>query len=387
MRTANQPQIAAMPMAANEVKIRLLLMPAFPLMPAHVLTVLRFSKWIKQKFSYLNINRSHLCPNTCKNEDMDWRKAASQILRALRGNRSQLAFSRRLGYSSNVACDWEAGRRLPTAETALKACERVGVDVDAAFVAFQPACAAALRDGARFRVGRWLNELAGSTTVVELADRSGYSRFAVARWLQEKTQPRLHDFLTLLEAISGRASDLVQALVPIESIHELVEVHRQRASAKRLAFDEPWSEAVLRVMETTGYRDAPFHRTGYIAERLGVDVAQETLILEKLEKAGLLRFEDGRYLDLVPLTVDTHASVEDIGRLKAHWTEVCLLRTKTPREADWLGYNVISTNNRDLQRIRDVLRRAYREIRAIAAASEPPESVALLNLHIVTWNE
>jgi hypothetical protein len=58
-----------------------------------------------------------------------------------------------------------------------------------------------------------------------------------------------------------------------------------------------------------------------------------------------------------------------------------------PRTSDWLGYNVVSTSATDLERIREVLRRAFREIRAIAAASEPAESVALLNLQLVTWNE
>ena len=62
-------------------------------------------------------------------------------------------------------------------------------------------------------------------------------------------------------------------------------------------------------------------------------------------------------------------------------------RVDDPRAPDWLAFNVISTSASDLERVRDVLRRAFREIRTIAAASEPPESVALLNLQLVTWNE
>jgi hypothetical protein len=58
-----------------------------------------------------------------------------------------------------------------------------------------------------------------------------------------------------------------------------------------------------------------------------------------------------------------------------------------PRPDDWLAFNVISSSARDLERIRETLRRAFREIRAIAAASEPAESVALLNLQLVTWND
>lgn len=298
-----------------------------------------------------------------------------------------MALSRRLGYRSNVACDWEAGRRLPTARETLRALARLGVDVEAAFRTFQPACAAALGGAPSYRANAWLTELAGSLAVTELAARSGTSRFAIARWLKGTTQPRLHDFLALVEAITGRASDLVQALVPIAEVQELHAVHAQRAAAKRLAFDEPWSAAVLRVLESSDYRARTHERPGYIARRLGITQEREVEILARLVAAGVARFESDRYEVGPPLTVDTQASPEDIRKLRTHWTEVCLERVQTPRESDWLGFNVISTSATDLARIRDVMRRAFREIRAIAAASEPTEAVALLNLQLVTWNE
>jgi transcriptional regulator with XRE-family HTH domain len=310
------------------------------------------------------------------------------MLRALRGRRSQLAFSRRLGYRSNVACDWEAGRRLPTAHEYLRACLRLRADVDGAFRTFQPACAAALREGTSLRVDRWLNELRGSALVSQLALRSGFSRYALSRWFQGTAQPRLHDFLALVEAISGRASDLVGNLVPIEAVPELHAVHVQRAARRRLAFDTPWSEAVLRVIETSGYRASGRRKRGYIARRLGIDSEQERAILQQLEDAGILRISHTGELDVAALSVDTSAaSAEEVLRIKSHWAAVALERTRAPRAGDWLGYNVISTSTADLERIRDILRRAFREIRAIAAASQPSEAAALLNLQLVTWND
>jgi hypothetical protein len=68
------------------------------------------------------------------------------------------------------------------------------------------------------------------------------------------------------------------------------------------------------------------------------------------EAAGILERRDGRYRDLQPLTIDMAAPAADVQRLEAHW-----------------------------------LRMAFREIRTLAAASAPVESVALLNLHLLTW--
>ncbi|MDD9933044.1 MAG: helix-turn-helix transcriptional regulator, partial [Myxococcales bacterium] len=64
--------------------------------------------------------------------------ATRQLLRALRGSRSQVAFARRLGYRGNPIADWEAGRRTPTAEALLRVCARIGVDAPAALARFHP---------------------------------------------------------------------------------------------------------------------------------------------------------------------------------------------------------------------------------------------------------
>ncbi len=316
---------------------------------------------------------------------MDWQLVARQLLRGLRGKRSQRALSRRLGYRSNVACDWEAGRRFPTASETLRACARLRIDVAAAARAFQPACADALIADGEFRVDSWLDALRGSTTHRVLAERSGFSRFAIARWLRGQAKPRLPDFLALLEAITGRASDLVQHLVAIESVPELLPEHARRAAAKHLAFEAPWSEAVLRVMETQGYRTLARHRDGYIAAQLGITLDEERRVLSRLQDAGVLRRARDRYLDVGSLSVDTRAAPEQVNRLKAHWTEVGRERLKSPREADWLAYNVFSCSADDLERIREVLRRAFREVRAIAADSQPADAAALLNLQLLTW--
>ena len=72
---------------------------------------------------------------------------ARQLIRAIRGHRSQEAFSRRLGYSSNPVADWEAGRRYPTAAETLRACRLAQIDVAAAFQRFSAQEAGLLGEG------------------------------------------------------------------------------------------------------------------------------------------------------------------------------------------------------------------------------------------------
>jgi transcriptional regulator with XRE-family HTH domain len=192
-------------------------------------------------------------------------------LRAVRGKRSQIAFARRLGYRANPITDWENGRRFPTAAEALRAACRAGISVSDAlgrFHAAKPPTQAELLAGAPTQVAAWLSALRGSTPIGEIASRAARSRFAVARYLRGEAEPRLPDFLCLVDAITGRLPDLIGELVPIESVPTLFLRHRTAAAAKRLAFEEPWTEAVLRLLETSAYQARPAHDAAWIASQL-----------------------------------------------------------------------------------------------------------------------
>ena len=131
---------------------------------------------------------------------------ARQFLRALRGSRSQVAFSRRLGYRSNVAGEWEAGRRSPTAREVLRACHRVGVNVADALARFHPVQVAVGPHHEDF-IGLWLSSLVGGGSAASLARRSGHSRHQIGRWLSGRAQPRLPDFFQVVDAVTGRVDD------------------------------------------------------------------------------------------------------------------------------------------------------------------------------------
>jgi transcriptional regulator with XRE-family HTH domain len=315
----------------------------------------------------------------------EWNAAARQMIAGLRGARPRALLSRRLGYRTNTVSDWEAGRRFPTAREFLRACALLRVDVADAFRRFHPATAAHVNAEDEFALDGWLRALRGRTPLSAVAARSGLSRFAVSRWLQGQAQPRLPDFLRLVEALTDRASDLADALVGVDKLPALQAQHQRRHAAKTLAFEHPDSEAVLRVMETRAYQSLPEHRAGVLAAALGISGEAEARVLAALEQAGILQISAGRYQPLQPLTVDTSAEPAALNRLKSHWARVALERSAAPRERDWLGYNLMSLSSADLERVREILRNAYREIRALAAASEPVETAALLNLQLVTF--
>lgn len=313
-------------------------------------------------------------------------QAAAEVLRALRGERSQRAFARRLGYRANPITDWEHARRFPTAVEALRAAQLFGVNVTGAFSVFHAAAPPLSDSAGRFALAPWLTAIRGTTPLAHIAARAGCSRFALARWFSAAAQPRLPDFFRCVDAITGRLPDLVAALVPIESVPSLLTRYQAMRAAKRLAFDAPWTEAVLRVLEIADYRSLPSHNDEFVALRLGIPVAVAQDALRRLQEAAVVRSQNGLWCQARPLTVDTRGAPDDLNVLIRHWSAIGYRRVIERRRRDFYAYNVMSCSRADYERIRALLRGTFREIQSIVAASEPTERVALLNLQLLEFD-
>lgn len=311
---------------------------------------------------------------------------ARQLLRGIRAHRSQEAFSRRLGYTSNPVSDWEAGRRFPTAAETLRAATVSGIDVRAAVRRFSPDEADRIGALGDRDVACWLSAMRGNTSIKVLSERVGASRYAVSRWLAGQTRPRLPDFLRLIEALTSRLSDLLVELVDIECLPALAEAHRQRHASQRVAFDEPWVSGVMCVLGTDAYQALGRHVPGWIADRMGFPVEVEQRCLQRLEQVGLIaRRGRGTYRIRDELTVDTRTHPEETKRLKAHWAALGLARATEPRPGDMVSYNIVAVSREDLERIREAHIRYFMEVRSIVAESTP-QVAALINIQLLTWD-
>jgi transcriptional regulator with XRE-family HTH domain len=317
--------------------------------------------------------------------DMDYEKVAIDLIRELRGRRSQSAFSRRLGYRSNAVHAWEAGRAFPTAATFFRALKRMGRDVDAALPGFYrlPAERAQAPDlTTRDGVARLLDDLRGRTSVVELAHAAQRSRFAVARWLKGSAEPRLPDFLRLVECASLRLLDFLACFSNPAKLPSAASAWQALENARRAVYELPWSHAVLRVIELEAYRSLKRHRPGFIADWLQIPREEEERCVALLLESGQIRKERGRLIPGAALTVDTRGDPERSRRVKAWWADVARERLLRGVEGTF-SYNLFSVSRADLERIQELHRAYFRELRRIVADSEPCECIALATVHLL----
>ena len=312
----------------------------------------------------------------------NYERAASQMLRALRGMRSQRAFARRLGYAANPITDWEHGRRFPTAQEMLYAALIAGVDVEAAIARFHSSRIQRDATG-RFALESWLDSIRGSTPAVDLAERTGLSRFAVGRFLRGDAQPRVPDFFRMLDAATGRLPDFIAAFVSMDAVPSMRRRYEAASAARRAAYEAPWTEAILRVLETVAYQRLPRHEDVWVARQLGISLAEVKASLQLLRKAGAIRRKQRLLTIVEESSVDTRGEPDRVTALLSHWSGVATSRVATRRKEDFFAYNVCSLSTEDYDYARTILRDAFREIRSLVSASHPVERVALVNVQLV----
>jgi transcriptional regulator with XRE-family HTH domain len=317
---------------------------------------------------------------------LDYELLARDFARALRGKRSQAAFSRRVGYRTNVAYMWEAGRTFPTAAVTLRVAQRAGIDVRAALERFYRVAPDWLRSldnpTSEAAVCLLLEDLRAGRPVVQVAAAIHKTRFAVARWLHGESAPRLPDFFRLIDGVTLRVLDFVAAFVDPEHLPSVRKQWRKLESSRRAAYDVPWTHAVLRALELKDYAALPRHQRGWIAQRLQISQQEETRCLKLLAHTGQIKRRAGRWAPTEISTVDTRRDPEAAARLRSFWAEVGLLRAQTDAGAV-LSFNLGTLANHDLERVRELHRRYFRELRDIISASKPGEQVLLANVQLV----
>lgn len=316
-------------------------------------------------------------------------RLASEWLRALRGPRSQLALSRRLGYRSNIFYRWEAGHCWPTAAKAFWVVQRLGKDLRASLRQFYRRPARWLDEVdlcTRGGVARLLNDLRGKASIQSLAAATGLNRFSLSRWLKGLADPPLPAFLALVQATTLRLLDLVAAFTDPSELPCVAGEWQRRQEARETAYTHPWSQAVLRGLELAGYRRLGEHRTAWLAAQVGTTSERVQEALELLERTRQIRWKGTHYELTSVQALDTRGDPDRARSLKAYWCRLALERLEGGSDG-LFSYNVSAISRADLLKVQELQRAHYREMSRIIAASEPAECVVLYSAQLFALSD
>lgn len=310
---------------------------------------------------------------------LDYAKVARELVRALRGRRSCAELSRRAGYRSNVVQRWEAGSAYPATSTFLalrhKLRPRAGSWIER-FFHMRPQWTHALDPASPLAVALFLQNLRGNTPILRVAARAGYNRYSVARWLDGSSEPRLPDFLRLVDACSRRLVDLVAALEDPARVPSVRERFAQQELARRAAYELPWSHAVLRALELVDLPRGVAAQERFIAERLQLELPTVREALHVLTATTQVARSRAGYRPREVTTIDTSADPERAQTLKLAWTRTALERLGK-RAPGQFGYSLFAVSRADLTRLTALHLQYVRAMQELVASSAESECVGL----------
>jgi transcriptional regulator with XRE-family HTH domain len=307
----------------------------------------------------------------------DFERIATELVRAVRADRSQAALSRAFGYRSNIVSRWEAGTAFPAAARFLSLLAEHNPERPsyvAAFFGRMPPVFAGVEPTSRAGVAAFLRELRGKTPILSIARDAGVNRYSVSRWLSGDAEPRLPELLLLVEVMSGRLLDFLSCLADPRRMNSVTRAWDRLELTRSLAYEMPWSHAVLRALELddAGHQ----HQKAWLSERLGITVPEVTRALGALVRTGQVKKHGARYELERVVSVDTSRDRQRRHGLKIAWTKTALARMEANAPGDY-GYSVFSISRADLRRLRELHLEYVRAMQYVIGASEPGECVGL----------
>lgn len=315
---------------------------------------------------------------------MDFARVASELVRALRGRRSQKSMSLRLGYTTNVLYSWEHGRSSPTATQFLQMAERCGHDTRAhlrSFYVKAPSWLVTMKEfPSRAGVAAFLRNHRGEMPVGDLAQLVGVSRFAVSRWLRGSGEPKLSEWLSLIHHLTLRLPEWAALFVDIDELPTLRGEWKRQEAARKAAARLPWTQAVLRAMELAEYQALPEHPAGWFARRLGISLRDEERCLSLLASSQQTTLQNGLWRAAPAEATNLRKDPSEAIAQRAFWTKVAAERAKAAK--GMFAYNVCAVSEHDLDRLKMLQRTFLQQARTIIASSHPVQRVALVQTQI-----
>jgi hypothetical protein len=143
----------------------------------------------------------------------------------------------------------------------------------------------------------------------------------------------------------------------------------------------PHAQLVLLALTLDGYRALPAHDDHWIAATLDLELYQVVGALEALVATGQVARDGDHYVLGTVRTVDTRRHPHAGRALNRYWAERALQEVDAP-DTSW-SWNAFAVSEADREQIIELYRATYRRMRAMVAASEPSETLVLVQQAVV----
>ena len=275
---------------------------------------------------------------------INFTKLEQELIRLLRGKRSQGAVNKRLGYKFNQYYRWESGKKRVLWS------EFIGIlDIADRSNVFRNWLSRILSYNCSLdKPEELLLRLKGNESTKEFAERLETSRYKLYRWLNGEQEPPIWLILSAINKVKvGFLAGILEDLVGLESVTQFPLREKSRYQLSEIFANEPILPAVIRCLELEAYTSLPNHESGHIAKKLNISLNDENRYLELLLNAGNILRENGKY-SVVDTTIHFNGSFNQRQDMKRYWlskADEAIASMKHGDESGFFGVNILTANS------------------------------------------
>jgi len=300
---------------------------------------------------------------------MNYSIVITELLRALRGKRSQVGLSRRLRFRFNQIYRWESGQTKIGWTDFVRLTEVVKVDLGKIIRMLR------VFDHHPSEHVKLVESMIGSRKIVQIARDMKCSTSVLSRWLNGRTTPSLEQMLRLMQATDQSVIQFLDAISPIEdSFPSLREKHQ--ALKRRIEFFHCFPDAtlVIRLMETDEYRRLTRYERGWFARRLKIPIAEEKTIIETLVRLELVEMCANKPVPIVTEHIRTISTYEQRRKTDKYWQQMgakVLDISDRPTIFSSFGYWAFSCSEEARKKVREAEHAFYQTVGNIVNTDQP----------------
>lgn len=293
--------------------------------------------------------------------ELNFKELAQELLRSLRGTKSQAYVNKKLGFTGNQVYRWEKGLRHIDWSDFVKVCRVQNVDLLKIFQVHFGYKEKSV-DGALL-----VQYFVGNLPMKEAVQTTGFSRSVLTKWMKGATSPQLHHILQLIEFPNQLLLNFLREVVGTYKFQSLEKYENHIQKLKDFYYAEPMLVGITAFLETSCF-ETKKEFVAAMAQTFQTSEEHIEGLLKRMVQLGLL--EDTKSVSRVKTrSTDTRGSFEGSVNLRKYWYRYTLrvLEKLQPQETNHLfPFVVFCVSEKADKQLREAHYQYLARLRAIA---------------------
>ena len=315
-------------------------------------------------------------------EKLDIELLRKQLLRAIRGEKTQKEINDLFNFNFNQCSKWESGEKRILWTEFIHLLELLQLDI-------KPVFRAPIRYfGELSEYASLILYLSGGKKSAQIARDVGVSRDKVGRWLNGKQIPTLEEMLlVILTYYSTMLVIIIETIVNIQNVPVIYGLYKEAYVFRDFLIKNPWVYPLSVALESKDYQKLENHKNGFLGEMIGINLEMEVSLLKKLQEFGLVAETNGKYKLLKPLIHFT-MKYKNTLPLRRFFLEKGLEYVENYPDQPagcFMLYDVLLIPQDNLRQVIDLCFDFYNQVQKVIETGESPkENLRVLNLNLFT---